>query len=179
MNGADHTFILAPLCRISPTVRDPRGGAQSGKQHQLAVRATGKVSCTAACYQSSFSVLIPLASLVLHLLRPLQALKTTPTAVPLTATATVLQAARAGTHHPDPQHKAVTFQRHLPPTSPPARPPVQPALLQHNQITLGTLIFFFFPFPKIKLCVSCSGCTSHSSLTFLGPLPARPQTVEE
>lgn len=53
--------------------------------------------------------------------RRLQALKTTPTAVPLTATATVLQAARAGTHHPGPQHEAVTFQRHLPPTRP-ARP---------------------------------------------------------
>lgn len=113
----------------------------------------GNVSCTPARHRSSLSVLTVPASLALHLLRRLQALKTTPTAVPLTATATVLQAARAGTHHPDPQHEAVTFQRHLPPT--------RPALRKHRQITHGTLLFIFFPpFPKIKLGVSCSGCTS-------------------
>lgn len=75
--------------------------------------------------------------------RRLQALKTTPTAVPLTASATVLQAARAGTHHPGPQHEAVTFQRHLPPTRPVGPPKTQPNNSRHSP-----LYFFFLLFQK-------------------------------
>lgn len=67
---------------------------------------------------------------------PLNALKTTLTAVPLTAMATVLQAARGGTHHPDPQDKAITFK-----TSATHSSAAGQEVQKHIQITLGTHFF--------------------------------------
>lgn len=121
----------------------------------------GKIPSTS---MSSLSVPIPPASLTLHLLRP-QALKTTLTAVPLTATATVLQAARAGTHRPRPAARG----RHLPETS--ATHPAATLKTPPNNSRHPSSFIFFPPFPKIKLGVSRSGCTS-CILRSLSPGPS-------
>lgn len=128
MHGADHAFILARRRKASE-IQD--GGCAQSWETASAGRASSRVK-----FHARPPARLPVRPPPELLLRPdsaglpgaapppsrrLQALKTTPTAVPLTATATVLQAARAGTHHPGPQHEAVTFQRHLPPTRP-ARP---------------------------------------------------------